>query len=69
MFVPLRVRVGREHQGSLVRHETYVFLDVTWPAKILKPLLNHKDDEDPLCGSLSLGDTGITLDVDEHIAS
>ncbi|CAN0242742.1 unnamed protein product, partial [Ectocarpus sp. 8 AP-2014] len=40
----------REHEGSLVRHETYVFLDVTWLAQILKPLLNHRDDEDPFCG-------------------
>ena len=60
---------GREHQGSLVRHETYVFLDVTWLAKILKPLLNHREIEDPLSGSLSLGDTDITLDDDEHIGS
>ena len=62
-------RIGREYEGSLVRHESYVFLDVTWLARILKPLLNHRDDEDPFCGSLSLGDTGITLDDDEHIAS
>ncbi|CAM9686810.1 unnamed protein product [Ectocarpus fasciculatus] len=59
----------REHEGSLVRHSTYVFLDVTWLAKILKPLLNHRDDEDPFCGDLSLGDTGITLTEDKHIAS
>ncbi|CAM9435787.1 unnamed protein product [Hapterophycus canaliculatus] len=59
----------REHEGSLVRHETYVFLDVTWLAKILKPLLNHKDEEDPFRGSLSLGDTGITLDNFELISS
>ncbi|CAN0315441.1 unnamed protein product [Ectocarpus sp. 6 AP-2014] len=59
----------REHEGSLVRHETYVFLDVTWLAQILKPLLNHRDDEDPLRGDVSLGDTGITLKEDKHIAS
>ena len=59
----------REYEGSLVRHETYVFLDVTWLAKILKPLLNHKDEEVPFSGSLSLGDTGITLDGVEDIAS
>ncbi|CAM9557239.1 unnamed protein product, partial [Ectocarpus sp. 12 AP-2014] len=59
----------REHEGSLVRHETYVFLDVTWLAQILKPLLNHRDDEDPFCGDVSLGDTGITLKDDKHIAS
>lgn len=46
----------------------YVFLDVTWLAKILKPLLNHMDREDPCRGSVSLGDTGITLDNDEQIA-
>ena len=39
---------------------------MTWLATILKPLLNHRDDED-FCGSLSLGDTGITLNDDEHI--
>ncbi|CAM9180095.1 unnamed protein product, partial [Ectocarpus fasciculatus] len=59
----------REHEGSLVRHKTYVFLDVTWLAQILKPLLNHRDDEDPFSGDVSLGDTGITLKDDKHIAS
>eukprot|EP00752_Nemacystus_decipiens_P017045 g15262.t1 len=59
----------REHEGSLVRHDTYVFLDVTWLARILKPLLNHSEIEDPLSGSISLGDTDITLDDDEHIAA
>ncbi|CBJ29670.1 LRR-GTPase of the ROCO family, putative pseudogene [Ectocarpus siliculosus] len=59
----------REHEGSLVRHETYVFLDVTWLTQSLKPLLNHRDDEDPFCGDVSLGDTGITLKEDKHIAS
>ena len=61
--------VGREYQGSIVRHGAYVFLDVAWLATILKPLLNHRDGEDPFSGSLSLGDTGITLETDEHIAS
>ena len=61
--------VGREYEGSIVRHEAYAFLDVTWLARILKPLLNHRDDEDPFCGSLSLGDTGITLESDNQIAS
>ena len=59
---------GREHEGSVVRHDTYVFLDVTWLAKILKPLLNHRDDEDPFSGRLSLGDTGITLENEDQIA-
>jgi len=66
--VLLCVRACREHEGSLVRHEIYVFLDVTWLAKILKPLLNHRDTED-FDGSLSLGDTGITLEGDAHISS
>ncbi|CAB1099588.1 unnamed protein product [Ectocarpus sp. CCAP 1310/34] len=35
----------REFDGSLVRHNTFVFLDVVWLAKILKPLLNHKEEE------------------------
>eukprot|EP00903_Cladosiphon_okamuranus_P006370 g6237.t1 len=58
----------REHQGSLVRHDIYVYLDVTWLANILKPLLNHKDKEDPF-GRLSLDDTGILLKDEEHIVS
>lgn len=62
-------RYRREHEGSLIRHETYVFLDVMWLAKILKPLLNHRDDKDPFSGRLSLGDTGITLDGEKRIAS
>ena len=40
-----------------------------WLAKILKPLLNHRDGEDEFCGSVSLGDTGITLDDVEHIGA
>ncbi|CAM9376460.1 unnamed protein product [Laminaria digitata] len=61
----------REFDGSLVRHETYVFLDVVWLARILKPLLNHKDQE-TFDGSVILGDTGdarITLDGPEDITS
>ena len=68
MCTLLCINPFREYEGSLVRHETFVFLDVTWLAKILKPLLNHKDDEE-LDGSLSLGDTGITLEDDDHVAS
>lgn len=64
----LCVGFGREHQGSVVRNDTFVFLDVTWLAKILKPLLNHRDKEG-FRGNLSLGDTGITLDTDEQVAS
>lgn len=41
---------------------------MTWLAKILKPLLYHRDVEN-FCGSLSLGGTGITLDDEEHIVS
>lgn len=59
----------REHEGSLVRHETYIFIDVTWLATILKPLLNHRDDVDPVDGSICLGDTHITFEDDSHIAS
>lgn len=51
-----------------MRHETYVFLDVTWLAQILKPLLNHREDVN-FGGSLSLGDTGIVLEDEEHILS
>ncbi|CAN0351296.1 unnamed protein product, partial [Laminaria digitata] len=32
----------REFDGTVVRLETYVFLDVVWLTIILKPLLNHK---------------------------
>ena len=47
----------REFEGSLVRHETFVFLDVVWLARILKPLLNHKDEQ-TFDGAVKLGDTG-----------
>lgn len=40
-----------------------------WLAKILKPLLNHRVYEDQCCGTLSLGDTNITLDDGRHVAS
>lgn len=59
----------REYEGSLVRHDRYVFLDVTWLTTILKPLLNHKAVEDPFDGSLRLGDTDIKLEDAEQIAS
>ena len=49
----------REFDGSLIRHEKFVFLDVVWLARILKPLLNHKDEE-TLDGLVKLGDTGDT---------
>ncbi|CAM9446096.1 unnamed protein product [Ectocarpus sp. 4 AP-2014] len=61
----------REFDGSLVRHETFVFLDVVWLARILKPLLNHKDEE-TFDGVVSLGDTGdtrVTLEDPSDIAS
>ncbi|CAM9921826.1 unnamed protein product [Ectocarpus fasciculatus] len=61
----------REFDGSLVRHEKFVFLDVVWLARILKPLLNHKDQE-TFDGRVNLGDTGdarITLDDSSDIAS
>ena len=61
----------REFDGYLVRHETYVFLDVVWLARILKPLLNHKDEE-TFDGLVKLGDTGdtcVTLHDDLDIAS
>ncbi|CBJ26200.1 LRR-GTPase of the ROCO family [Ectocarpus siliculosus] len=61
----------REFDGSLVRHETFVFLDVVWLARILKPLLNHKDEE-TFDGLVNLGDTGdtrVTLEDPSDIAS
>ncbi|CAM9834458.1 unnamed protein product [Ectocarpus sp. 4 AP-2014] len=61
----------REFDGSLVPHEKFVFLDVVWLARILKPLLNHKDQE-MFDGRVNLGDTGdtrITLDDSSDIAS
>ncbi|CAB1115806.1 unnamed protein product [Ectocarpus sp. CCAP 1310/34] len=61
----------REFDGSLIRYEKFIFLDVVWLAKILKPLLNHKDQE-TFDGLVSLGDTGdarITLDDPSDIAS
>ncbi|CBJ33700.1 LRR-GTPase of the ROCO family, putative pseudogene [Ectocarpus siliculosus] len=61
----------REFDGFLVRHEKFVFLDVVLLAKILKPLLNHKDQE-AFDGHVYLGDTDdtrITLDDPSDIAS
>lgn len=61
----------REFEGTLVRHEEYIFLDVTWLATILKPLLNHKDVT-LFDGSVSLGDLGeffITLAGGKDIRS
>ena len=49
----------REFDGSVVRHDQYIFLDVVWLTRILKPLLNHKDVEN-FDGFLHLGDTGDT---------
>lgn len=63
--------VRREFDGSVVRHETYIFLDVVWLARILKPLLNHKHKE-TLDGAVDLGDTGdvrITLEDLDDIVS
>lgn len=57
--MPPRRRACREFDGSLVRHEMFVFLDVVWLARVLKPLLNHKDEES-YNGSVKLGDTGDT---------
>ena len=61
----------REFDGTVVRHETFVFLDVVWLTRILTPLLNHKDSESS-DGKVFLGDTGdtrITLADDRHIVS
>ncbi|CAM9212614.1 unnamed protein product [Ectocarpus sp. 8 AP-2014] len=61
----------REYDGTLVRHEKFVFLDVVWLARILKPLLNHKDHV-TYDGLVNLGDTGdvrITLHDQSDIAS
>lgn len=69
--LPPRHCAFREFDGTLVRHGKYVFLDVLWLAKVLKPLLNHKDEE-AYNGSLKLGDTGdtcITLSDQLDIAS
>ena len=63
--------VGREFDGTVVRHETFVVLDVVWLTRILKPLLNHKDFERH-DGSVFLGeldDTGIVLTKEEDIDS
>ncbi|CAM9184211.1 unnamed protein product, partial [Ectocarpus fasciculatus] len=61
----------REFNGSLVRHEKFIFLDVVWLARILKPLLNHKDQQ-TFDGRVNLGDTGdarITLHHQSDIVS
>lgn len=69
--MPPHNMLHREFEGSLVRHETFVFLDVIWLARILKPLLNHKDEK-TFDGCVKLGDTGdpcITLHDPLDIAS
>ncbi|CAM9860742.1 unnamed protein product [Ectocarpus sp. 12 AP-2014] len=61
----------RDFDGSLVPHERFVFLDVVWLVRILKPLLSHKDQE-MFDGRVNLGNTGdtrITLDDPSDIAS
>ncbi|CAN0431743.1 unnamed protein product, partial [Laminaria digitata] len=61
----------REFEGTVVRHETFVFLDVVWLTRILKPLLNHKETNRS-DGKISLGDTGdtpIILEENRHIVS
>ena len=63
--------VGREFEGTVVRHATFVFLDVVWLTRILKPLFNHKETA-PEAGKVFLGDTGdtrIVLEENRHIAS
>ncbi|CAN0102649.1 unnamed protein product, partial [Scytosiphon promiscuus] len=60
----------REFDGSLVRYEKYIFLDVVWLARILKLLLNHKEEEE--YGVVHLGDAGdtrVTLENRDDIAS
>ncbi|CAN0218727.1 unnamed protein product, partial [Scytosiphon promiscuus] len=60
----------REFDGSIVRYKKYIFLDVVWLTRILKPLLNHKEEED--YGVVHLGDAGdtcITLENEDDIAS
>ncbi|CAN0530431.1 unnamed protein product [Ectocarpus sp. 12 AP-2014] len=61
----------REFDGSLLRHETFVFLDVVWLARILKPLLSHKDEEtfDGLVNLGDPGDTRVTLASRTHRTS
>lgn len=71
IYSPLTLVGNREFDGSLLRHHPYVFLDVTWLANILKPILDHKDKtrED---GSIVLDDVGnspITLKDPVHIES
>ncbi|CAM9393730.1 unnamed protein product, partial [Laminaria digitata] len=59
----------REFEGTVVRHESFVFLDVVWLTRILKPLLNHKETKRS-DGKISLGDTGgtpIILEESRHV--
>lgn len=71
-ITPPKCCACRDFDGSLVRHDTFVFLDVVWLARILKPLLNHKDQQ-TFDGLAKLGDTGdaciITLHDSSDIAS
>ncbi|CAN0486771.1 unnamed protein product, partial [Discosporangium mesarthrocarpum] len=48
---------------TVLRSGSYVFLDATWLAEVLQPLLNHKGSEtDDDTGSVWYGDRELTED-------
>lgn len=53
--------LGREYEGRILRQEPYVFFYVVRLAKILKPILNHKHEED------TNGDIIIDVEADEPL--
>lgn len=62
---------SREFDGSLVRLEEMIFLDVVWQSRNIKPLPNHKGRESSNCSMIlgGTGDTCITLEDPLDIAS
>lgn len=64
-------RLYREFDGSLIRYDGFVVLDVVWLTIILKPLFSHKESR-KFDGSVDIGgthDTCITLRDGSEIRS
>lgn len=62
---------SREYDGSLLRHESYVFLDAQRLANMLKPVVLH-NDRHTRDGNISLGKMGereVVLSTPQHKAS
>ncbi|CAN0021848.1 unnamed protein product, partial [Scytosiphon promiscuus] len=49
----------REFDGSIIRYDGFVVLDVVWLTRILKPLFSHKESK-KFDGSVAIGDSSAT---------